>query len=361
MIGNTNAQAKFVTLDTTQRITGTKTFTKNVTLYNPDKTESADGERVRISMGTSTNLNCPSIISTRMGGVVNRAYFRVTNKTSNKDADFVINATDSGDCYTVSPTRTYNSSNTSDVVTIGSLQASTDVVHSTGVETIYGSKTFTGTVNLPSLELIYTTPYIDFHHDNTITDYTTRIINSDDGVLRLTVKNDAITKTAEIKLYADGYVTASYRTYSASNTDDIVTIGSLQASTDVVHTAGNESIAGNKVFTSTIKVKDTGLPTYTSLPSSTRTIFYGFCANDNTTLGLVANFTQVSGNRCTYLSAVNTGNTIHRLNLWANVDGSAYVEGPSPTPATNAYRNITISTSEPTSADGNNGDIWIQY
>ena len=38
------------------------------------------------------------------------------------------------------------------------------------------------------------------------------------------------------------------RTYSASNTDDIVTIGSLQASTDVVHTAGNETVGGIKTM-----------------------------------------------------------------------------------------------------------------
>ena len=159
MIGPTNANGDVVTLSATQTITGTKTFTKNVTIYNPDKIESADGERVRILMGTSTNLNCPSIISTRMGGVVNRAYFRVTNKTSNKDADFVINATDSGDCYLSAPTRTYSASNTSDVVTIGSLQASTDVVHTTGNETVAGTKTFSTGVVLSSSGLIRSTSY----------------------------------------------------------------------------------------------------------------------------------------------------------------------------------------------------------
>ena len=47
-----------------------------------------------------------------------------------------------------------------------------------------------------------------------------------------------------------GSVTANIRAYNASNTTDVVTIGSLQASTDVVHTSGNETISGTKTFNS---------------------------------------------------------------------------------------------------------------
>ena len=63
-------------------------------------------------------------------------------------------------------------------------------------------------------------------------------------------------KQIEIVNQDDGnaYVTAPVRTYNASNTNDIVTIGSLQASSDVVHTTGNESIAGNKNFTDAIYI-----------------------------------------------------------------------------------------------------------
>ena len=43
---------------------------------------------------------------------------------------------------------------------------------------------------------------------------------------------------------------SNQRAYSSSNTEDIVTIGSLQASTDVVHTVGNETIGGTKVIDS---------------------------------------------------------------------------------------------------------------
>lgn len=50
-----------------------------------------------------------------------------------------------------------------------------------------------------------------------------------------------------------GYMLAPTRTYNASNVNDVVTIGSLTANPSVVHTTGNESIAGVKTFNNTIK------------------------------------------------------------------------------------------------------------
>ena len=37
------------------------------------------------------------------------------------------------------------------------------------------------------------------------------------------------------------------------------------------------------------------------------------------------------------------------------------VQVTAPAPGSSLVRNITISTSAPTSSDGNNGDIWVQY
>ena len=45
-----------------------------------------------------------------------------------------------------------------------------------------------------------------------------------------------------------------YRTYNASNISDVVTIGSLHASSDVVHTTGNEVVNGFKKFIDAIWV-----------------------------------------------------------------------------------------------------------
>ena len=57
----------------------------------------------------------------------------------------------SGQSAWVNGQRAYNSSNTSDIVTIGSLQASTDVVHRSGDETVNGSKGFAGELYVPGV------------------------------------------------------------------------------------------------------------------------------------------------------------------------------------------------------------------
>lgn len=46
-----------------------------------------------------------------------------------------------------------------------------------------------------------------------------------------------------------GYASAPYRAYDSANVNDIVTIGSLAANPNVVHTTGNESLTGTKTFT----------------------------------------------------------------------------------------------------------------
>ena len=70
------------------------------------------------------------------------------------------------------------------------------------------------------------------------------------------VKNDGTETKTEMKTLSDGttYVVCPNRTYNASNTSDVVTIGTLQSSTDVVHTSGNESVSGNKSFLSTLYI-----------------------------------------------------------------------------------------------------------
>ena len=164
---------------------------------------------------------------------------------------------------TLQDIRAYDASNTSDAVTIGSLQASTDVVHTTGNETIAGVKTIKSSDAVVKYKITSidetTAPSalkqgfpIDIYDTNDHrmggiqyaqdTDRSRRIAfqirtnGSYNGQMGLVRDNS----TAEI------YGTTSYRTYNASNTSDIVTIGSLQASTDVVHITGNETITGYK-------------------------------------------------------------------------------------------------------------------
>lgn len=67
-----------------------------------------------------------------------------------------------------------------------------------------------------------------------------------DGTTRLYVNARQANASFKEVVLSDGQHTS----YSSSNTNDVVTIGSLQASTDVVHRTGNESVAGQKSFTS---------------------------------------------------------------------------------------------------------------
>ena len=66
---------------------------------------------------------------------------------------FKIFKMDDGTEYAVCPTRTYNSANTNDVVTIGSLAANPNVVHTTGNETAYGIKDYPNGINVSHVTL----------------------------------------------------------------------------------------------------------------------------------------------------------------------------------------------------------------
>lgn len=55
---------------------------------------------------------------------------------------------------------------------------------------------------------------------------------------------------------SDAWVTAPTRAYASGNTSDIVTIGSLAANPNVVHTVGNETISGYKTFTNDLSISE---------------------------------------------------------------------------------------------------------
>lgn len=54
------------------------------------------------------------------------------------------------------------------------------------------------------IEISAVTPFIDFHHANTQTDYSARIINSDDGQLQLFITNDSNVSPKSLTLKSDG-------------------------------------------------------------------------------------------------------------------------------------------------------------
>ena len=110
----------------------------------------------------------------------------------------------------------------------------------------------------------------------------------------------------------DAWAECPKRTYDASNINDIVTIGSLQSSSDVVHRTGNENISGIKTFdtyssipSGPLDVKHTGL-TY---PSSSDVNIPVLTVKDKT--GVIVGtlyFRSLSNGTTTLYAGVKNGN-----------------------------------------------------
>lgn len=252
----TSRLGNYVTLDTAQTITGKKTisissgennlylkdtrFTRGTVVSSTYRdfvtyTDSA-GDRVAIigyeKKATDTNNNN----STNTG---------ITNFYDGSHYSYIVSYADYNsslnayEYYTRSSYRTYDATHTNDVVTIGSLQASTDVVHTSGNETIAGTKIFSSTTYMNAglllgdpthssgLEIYAPTPFIDYHFNNTTQDWTTRLINNVDGEFTISVRKDGTTASSakHLKITSDGYVTAPYRAYSSASNDDVLCKG----------------------------------------------------------------------------------------------------------------------------------------
>lgn len=216
----------------------------------PNGSNPASGIWSGLQFTNANDAEVGSVTFNRSTNGLSNIHLYVKN-TGGTATSFKVNNGDST-AYMTGPYRTYNASYTGDIVTIGSLQSSTDVVHTSGNESIGGTKTFTyqvwlnntlrccptGNIRRGMVTLIANSTsesfFIGQHNDNgnLIFNY----VPSSNLVL-LDIDKTGITKLP------------NQRTYSASNTTDVVTIGTLQGSTDVVHTAGNETIAGDKTLT----------------------------------------------------------------------------------------------------------------
>lgn len=132
------------------------------------------------------------------------------------------------------------------------------------------------------------------------------------------------------------------------NSDKILTIKMANSLPSLVHTTGNESIAGVKTFTSNIFG-----PAYVAKSSAQPTPFIDFHYSNASTF--TTRFIQLDGEfritgsvpitLGTSLPSTATGNEIVTAN-WVNnkLAGKVY-----------------ISANAPTASDGNDGDIWLQY
>jgi microcystin-dependent protein len=92
-------------------------------------------------------------------------------------------------------------------------------------------------------EIFASQPYVDFHYNNSTGDYTSRIIESSNGVLSIVSAN------------------SSQNTASSSTTSNVIAtqgwVNDPSKSTNVVHRSGTETVSGNKTFTDNVLLAGT--------------------------------------------------------------------------------------------------------
>ena len=179
-----------------------------------------------------------------------------------------VNADGTG--FLTAPYRAYNTANTTDVATIGTIKNSTDVVHTSGNEDVGGRKTFLvdpvvkADAN-PGLE----TYSPSFEKGSTFTQFTRPFLivarggsnnatlaliqayaeNNDRRGMDMTLYGKNNAAQLSLKEYnGTTWMQAPHRAYNANNTDDVATIATLDGYTPMVRTSGNQNIAGIKLI-----------------------------------------------------------------------------------------------------------------
>ena len=326
----------FVTLDTVQEITAKKTFKSELI---------ADNEH---SIGGNMTANIDIVMQNEQGIVpTDHSHFgslRFLDKTGYPDAAInysigtsgskffsmgwfgdglgtidIGRSTATGDIYARAPWRPYNDTNSRDIVTIGMLN--TDI-------SIAGAKTWTGIHNWSNPLTVTTVASDCFRQKNSnlpANRATFGTNNIDIGVLSLSnatgdnfsqieyVETAGSNRNMVLRIFSptnnawkgitirdDGsnstYVTAPTRTYNSANTNDVVTIGSLAANPNVVHTTGNEDISCTKRFFS-FGVKSTSFK-YSESPATTVWVNSMLVSDmNNDTAGVIEYGIRQNGNR----------------------------------------------------------------
>lgn len=145
------ALLNYVTVGTTQTITGAKTFSSNILIastaergINITRTGVTGWARMRWDRIFADN----NVLTGQLVNIIdnNGSQFKIiANNRTGQDAGAELRITqDSSGNYATAPSRTYASANVNDVVTIGSLASNPNVLHSTGNETKTGNLTVNG-------------------------------------------------------------------------------------------------------------------------------------------------------------------------------------------------------------------------
>ena len=228
-----------VTLKTAQDISGVKTFTStikgklNLTLLNSDL-----ATNTTVPSSTSNVLSFfRALDDSQLGGMANFTqasgnrctYIKTMGIDGTTERRLDLWQLANNTSYVTAPFRSY-----ADAVTTAGASDVLTKAHLESAITIGGNKVFTGNIqtfgtifigspsNNAGVEIYHSTPFIDFHHDKSSTDYTSRIINQANGELDFVVRYDDETSTKYLKLFADGYVTAPHRSYASASNDDVL-------------------------------------------------------------------------------------------------------------------------------------------
>lgn len=197
------SMSNFVTLTGAQDISGTKTFYStgfaDVIIRSARTNQNLGG----ISFFDGNNLRRGQVYGS--AGATSSSIILKTIVGS-YEGKVAIETNGTNDWMTIQSVRAYNSNNTQDVVTIGSLQASTDVVHTTGNETIAGNKTFTNQptfnqrLNRPGTDTSQFANLLCTDDDKTLTPTTTIAYPK----IRFADKNDIFVGAIEFRHNTDG-------------------------------------------------------------------------------------------------------------------------------------------------------------
>lgn len=143
--------------------------------------------------------------------------------------------------------------NTDTTVTTNTAQTISAIKTFTNTDFLKIKNTSFGTGTFTYNRMVWTSNGNDFWAD---VDLTHQGDENNTKFIEMVVSNDGGTANiARAQLCVNSsqaWMMTPYRAYNASNTTDVVTIGSLQASSDVVHRTGNESISGTKTFNNDI-------------------------------------------------------------------------------------------------------------
>lgn len=309
-----------------------------------------------------------------------------TRNTNNQEinANFTIHARSDGNVFALAPWRSAPSEG-GEVLTVGNgVTLGTE-------QTIAGKKNFTGGIDVttngiavknnsayssgeqysPSIQF-YTNPNSLLGNIATNRNGSTACVFMD---VRRPSDNAWMGYIGEKTDGVSGWGECTTRAYNASNTGDIVTIGLLQASTDVVHRSGNEVIAGTKEFTGGNHVYHKVEPNYmcrdTRYDNFAQTVSgwtcigrYWYTANNGAWFGGMEAVVDENGNRYIQI-ALNTSRTPGQdnwqgtLRIITTSAGIAFAEAPTIGPQYRCIRNIMVAPFGPSGLY--DGDIWIQY